>query len=122
VSPFTDEPHKSKSKLTRFDDFVDTKSRHIIHPRSYPDAEVSPTIIQDQSQHHSTQKEYSPRQQYPAQSSYSHLGSRSPATSSSNRSSLTQASDLGIEMSRAFLAEKPDLDHILDVDMVAPSQ
>jgi hypothetical protein len=119
VSPSTDEPQRSKSKLNRFHDFENPKSRRVIHPKPYPDAEVSPMIIQDQSLHSPHQNEYSPRQQYPAQNQYSHLGSRSSATSS-NRSSLTQASDLGIEMSRAFLAEKPDLDHILDVDMVAP--
>jgi len=111
----------SRLKTTRYHDFANAKSRHVIHPKPYPDAEVSPTIIQDQSQHSSSQNGYSPHQQHTAQNYYPHLGSRSSA-SSSNRSSLTQASDLGIEMIRAFLAEKPDLDHILDVDMVAPGQ
>jgi hypothetical protein len=35
---------------------------------------------------------------------------------------MTQSSDpLGIEMSRAFLAEERDLDGVLEVDIVAPS-
>jgi hypothetical protein len=103
---------QSKSNVTRNQALGNMK----IHPKPYPnEVHLSPTqpILSDQSQHNDS----SPRQNH-----HSHFESRSSRSSISNRSSLTQASDLGIEMSRAVLAEKPILDHILAVDFFAPGK
>jgi len=105
------------------------QTRNVIHPKPYPSGEVSPKQpihpIHSIGSQHSSPLHTSPRQ-IPLHLQGLGYGygygnkSRSSTSSFSNRSSLTQASDLGIEMSRAFLAEEPVLDHVLDVDMVAP--
>jgi hypothetical protein len=103
---------QSKSNVTRNQALGNMK----IHPKPYHnEVHVSPTqpILSDQSQYNDS----SPRQNH-----HSHFESRSSRSSISNRSSLTQASDLGIEMSRAIIAEKPILDHILAVDFFAPGK
>jgi len=115
ISPSTHESHTSRSVLNQTQPSGNMKT---VYPKLYLNEKPEISPVQDRPQHPYPRETYSPLQQY--QSYY--FESRSSFSSSSNRSSVTQSSDLGIEMSRAFLAEKPDLDHILDVDDIGPGQ